>query len=121
MLIKHLIALLFQRCPVCLRGKVFNGLFGMHKTCPVCGIRFERETGYFLNAMFFAYTMGFLIVIPSAIYLYLLDVSIATFSIAIIGEVIVLWPLIFRYSRLIWLHLDQMLDPRVPPTTIKQN
>jgi len=117
MLIKRISALLLQRCPVCLQGKVFSSLFGMYKTCPHCGVRFERETGYFLNAMFFAYTMGFLIVIPSAIYLFLRDVSIRTFSIAIILEVVVLWPFIFRYSRLLWLHLDQMMDPREAPIT----
>ena len=89
----------------------------MYKTCPHCGVHFERETGYFLNAMFFAYTMGFLIVIPSAIYLFLRDVSIRAFSIAIILEVVVLWPFIFRYSRLLWLHLDQMMDPREAPLT----
>lgn len=89
----------------------------MYKTCPHCGVRFERETGYFLNAMFFAYTMGFLIVIPSAIYLFLRDVSIRAFSITIILEVVVLWPFIFRYSRLLWLHLDQMMDPREAPLT----
>ena len=123
MLLKRLIALLLQRCPVCLQGKVFTSLFGMAKTCPQCGVRFERETGYFLNAMFFAYTMGFLIVIPSAIYLFLRDVSIRTFSIVIIIEVLVLWPFIFRYSRLLWMHLDQMMDPRevLLPTPAKPN
>ena len=115
MLLQRIWALLLQRCPVCLQGKVFNSLFGMYKNCPHCGVLFDRETGYFLNAMFFAYTIGFLIMIPTAIYLVMRDVSIAFFSIAIIIEIVVLWPLIFRYSRLLWLHIDQMMDPRTPP------
>lgn len=114
MLIKRISALLLQRCPVCFQGKVFNSLFGTYKTCPHCGVRFERETGYFLNAMFFAYTMGFLIVNSFGDLSLFSDVSIRTFSIAIILEVVVLWPFIFRYSRLLWLHLDQMIDPRGP-------
>lgn len=111
---KRLLAILTQRCPVCLEGPAFYGLFAMHKNCPRCGIHFERETGYFLNAMFAAYTLGFLVLIPVSIYLVLQRVSIATFALATIVQVVILWPLIFRYSRVIWLHVDQMLDPRTP-------
>jgi hypothetical protein len=25
-----------------------------------------------------------------------------------------MWPLLFRYSRVIWMHADQVLDPRQP-------
>lgn len=114
MFLKRLIAILRQRCPVCLRGKLFRSLLGMYDDCPECGIHYEREPGYFLNSMFVAYSAGFLVLVPSAILLAVRDVSIATFTIAITLETIVIWPLIFRYSRVIWLHLDQMLDPRKP-------
>jgi len=108
----RLLAILAQRCPVCLQGRVFYSLLGMHKTCPRCGILFEREHGYFLNAMLIAYVLGFLVIVPTAVYLYRWDVSTMTFSLFIIAELIVLWPLIFRYSRLLWMHADQMMDPR---------
>ena len=52
-------AILAQRCPVCLEGQVFDSLLGMREMCPVCGVKFERENGYFLNAMFIAYVLGF--------------------------------------------------------------
>jgi|GEM_PF-539199 len=109
---KRLIAVLFQRCPVCLEGKVFKSLLGTNTNCPVCGIKFERETGYFLNAMFIAYTMGFLLVIPLAVLLYLWNASILLFTIVIIGFFVVAWPLFFRYSRILWMHADQLMDPR---------
>jgi uncharacterized protein (DUF983 family) len=108
-------AVIRQRCPVCLEGKVFNALLGTNKQCPVCGLQFERETGYFLNAMFIAYVMGFLILAPLTLLLYLLDVSIPVFSVTIIVMMVICWPLIFRYSRVIWLHVDQVLDPRASP------
>jgi uncharacterized protein (DUF983 family) len=120
MFLKRLIAILTQRCPVCLRGRVFRSWLEMNKDCPVCGIHFERETGYFLNAMFAAYTLGFLLLIPSAVGLFLLDVSLLVFSVIIIAEIVVLWPLIFRYSRILWLHTDQMLDPRTPPVPAEE-
>ncbi len=116
---KRLWALSRLRCPVCLRGKTFHSLFGMNKSCPECGIAFEREHGYYLNSMFIAYGLGFLIVVPSAVLLAMRQVSIAFFSIFMVLEVIVIWPIVFRYSRVIWLHLDQVLDPRTAPSTTK--
>lgn len=112
MLLKRLVAILTQRCPVCLRGRVFHSLLGMNAECAVCGIHFERETGYFLNAMLAAYVLGFLLLIPTAILLLLQQVNVGLFAIIIVVEMVLLWPLIFRYSRVMWLHLDQLLDPR---------
>lgn len=111
-MLKRLLAILTQRCPVCLQGKIFHGLLAMNKDCPHCGLHFERETGYFLNAMFAAYGLGFLVLIPVSIFLAMREVSVMTFSLATIAQVVILWPLIFRYSRVIWLHVDQVLDPR---------
>jgi uncharacterized protein (DUF983 family) len=105
-------AVVLQRCPICLEGPVFRTLLGMHKNCPTCGVHFERETGYFLNAMFFAYALGFLIIAPTALYLYIRGVSTLWFSVIISAELLLLWPWIFRYSRILWLHADQLLDPR---------
>ncbi len=112
-MIKRLWAILMQRCPVCLRGNAFKSLLEMNKTCPHCGLVFEREHGYFLNAMFVAYCVGFLILLPSSLLLARRAVSVPFFAIAITLEVILLWPLIFRYSRVIWMHVDQTADPRV--------
>lgn len=109
---KRLWAILRQRCPVCLRGRVFHSLLGMNKVCPECGLVFEREHGYYLNSMFIAYALGFLIMVPSAILLAMQGVSIPFFAGFIVVEMIVLIPLVFRYARVIWLHLDQVLDPR---------
>jgi hypothetical protein len=64
-----------------------------------------------------AYTIGFLVLVPSAVLLAWWYVSVLTFTIVIVVETIVIWPIIFRCSRAIWLHLDQMLDPRRPPIT----
>ena len=86
----------------------------MHEHCPHCGVRYEREPGYFLNSMFVAYTVGFLVLVPSALLLAWWYVSVLTFTIVIAVEAIVIWPIIFRYSRAIWVHLDQVLDPRKP-------
>ena len=109
---RRLAAILLQRCPVCLEGKVFHSLLGMNKNCPECGILYERESGYFLNAMFVAYVIGFVLFGPLALVLYFMQVSGLWFSIIMLGLIFVLWPFIFRYSRVIWMHADQLIDPR---------
>src|SRR6266571_638772 len=49
-------------CPRCRMGKIFRKsvwLFpGIHERCPVCGLKFEREDGYFLGAMYIGYGLG---------------------------------------------------------------
>jgi uncharacterized protein (DUF983 family) len=107
-------ALLLQRCPICLEGVIFRSFLGMHKDCPHCGTHFEREHGYFLNAMFFAYALGFVILAPSMLYLYLRSVSTFWFTVVVTLETLLLWPLVYRYSRVLWMHADQLLDPRRP-------
>ena len=46
------------RCPRCLSGRVWRGMFTMNEPCPVCGMRFERETGYWTGAMVASYALG---------------------------------------------------------------
>jgi uncharacterized protein (DUF983 family) len=41
------------RCPACERGRTFNGLFSVNKTCPNCGVRFERQDGESVGGMYF--------------------------------------------------------------------
>ncbi len=105
-------AIIKQRCPVCKEGATYKSAWKMHETCPVCGIRYERESGYFLMAMFFAYVLGAVVLAPLGLALYLYHVS-ANWMIAafIVAAFLVYWPA-FRYSRILWMHLDELLDPR---------
>jgi uncharacterized protein (DUF983 family) len=107
-------ALLRQRCPRCREGRVFAGLLMMRETCPVCGHRFEREPGYFVGAMYVSYGMA----LPLLAGLYLLverlrpgwsEVAIAAAALALALPLV---PPLFRYARLIWMHLDWTADPR---------
>jgi uncharacterized protein (DUF983 family) len=110
--VRRLVALLRLRCPHCLEGPVFRSLWQMRPSCPVCGIIYEREPGYFMNAIFVAYLLGILLIVPVTLWLYWMDAAIIWFF---VGPGLVLslaTPLLFRYSRLIWMHIDELLDPR---------
>jgi len=102
-------AILTERCPVCLSGKMFRGMFAMNETCPVCGHGFEREPGFFQGAMYVSYGLG----IGEAFVLVLGANALLTPVIglpATIGFVVAvhlaLVPALFRYSRVLWAHLN---------------
>ena len=39
-----------RRCPYCGSPGIYDGYFALRERCPRCGVRFEREEGYFLGA-----------------------------------------------------------------------
>ena len=107
-------ALLCQRCPVCRRGRIFGGLIAMNEHCPVCGITFEREEGYFLGAMYFSYflsvpTLSLFFVVGVLLFPSWPQELIAGLAVVIF---LPLAPLIFRYSRVGWIHYDRWTWPR---------
>ncbi len=40
------------RCPHCGEGKTFTGLFQFQRVCPVCDVRFERQSGESVGGMY---------------------------------------------------------------------
>lgn len=112
---KRMMAVLLQRCPVCLEGSVFKSRLGMNSHCPHCDIKFERESGFFLMSMFVAYSLGILILIPTTVLLVLWNAAVLVSAVVLIVETTIIWPVLFRYSRILWLHADQWMDPRPRP------
>lgn len=49
---EKLLLALFLRCPNCGKGKMFRDLFTIERTCPVCGVRFERRSGESVGGMY---------------------------------------------------------------------
>lgn len=110
---RRIVAVLRGRCPRCRAGPVFAGTFTMHERCPVCRLRFEREPGYFLGAMYVSYALsvpllGSLIalvwlVVPAWSWLPVLAVA----ALLYLGFV----PWLFRTARVVWMHVDRTVDP----------
>ncbi|MBC7693525.1 MAG: DUF983 domain-containing protein [Methylotenera sp.] len=104
---------LSNACPFCHRGRVFYGLYKMHRNCPACGIKFERESGYFLGAMILSYFISSFSLVPTVILLvFYFHASLAWIIIVPSIQVILMNPLLFKYSRLIWLRIDQRAERR---------
>jgi hypothetical protein len=67
--------ILQQRCPRCRTGgifrySIFRGFPKMRERCAICDLKFEREPGYFLGAMYLSYGLGVLIMAPIALLLW---------------------------------------------------
>jgi uncharacterized protein (DUF983 family) len=100
------------RCPRCGEAPLFVNLVRMAPRCPVCGLAFERETGYFIGAIYINY--GLTVGIAVAGY-FLLEAWLAPPTAwqvtgwAVFAVVFPLWS--FRYSKSLWLALDHLVDP----------
>ena len=108
---RRLPAIVALRCPRCLRGRVWRSFMTMNERCPDCGLVFEREPGYFTGAMVVSYMLA----VPTfgLIVIALLWRGVDT-AVALLGGgalYLLLAPFILRYSRVIWLHFDWLIDP----------
>ncbi len=106
-------AALEGKCPKCRKGDIFKfplvryiKATEMNETCPNCGLRFQIEPGFFFGAMYVSYvfTVGLLLI--SGLSLYLIGVeSIWIYISTVFLLLLIFLPLIFRYSRIIFLHV----------------
>jgi uncharacterized protein (DUF983 family) len=112
-----LVAILRQRCPRCRTGRMFRGLFEMNDPCPVCGLPFQREEGYFLGAMYFSYALASAFLIASYFITAALLPDWDTRLIPLVATLpfLPLVPLIVRYSRVLWIYFDRGVARRSLP------
>ena len=107
-------AILEARCPKCRDGKMFEfplthvlKFSRMHSHCPVCGLRFEVEPGFYFGAMYISYAMSVMIfvVVGFGIYHLFDNPDYYYYMIGIPMVVLILLPVMYRYSRVLFLHL----------------
>ena len=109
------------RCPRCGVGALYVKPFNMYDNCAHCDLKFEREQGYFIGAIYINYAATVAIAVPG---FFLLD----TFAQISINQQLALWvpfavifPLLFfHHSRSLWLVMDHFFNPTgtvysVPP------
>ncbi len=87
-------------------------MFAINDPCPVCGLRFERESGYWTGAMVASYALG----VPVLVLIFLAVLFITRWdalAALLVADALFLIaaPVVWRYSRVVWLHLDWLIDP----------
>jgi uncharacterized protein (DUF983 family) len=98
------------RCPRCGGESLYAGPFRMHERCAACGLRYEREQGYFVGAIYVNYIVtvavaaGSVLALDSAIGLTLTQQLVLGVALC------ALVPLVFfRYARSLWLCVDYLV------------
>ncbi|WP_027001240.1 DUF983 domain-containing protein [Hugenholtzia roseola] len=122
-----LVAALKMRCPRCREGQMYPAasyspqFAKMHKNCPKCGLKYEREMGFFWGAMYFSYAIAVAIIITTwaAITLLAGKQPLPIYFGSIFTLLFLSIPLMFRYSRVLMLHLFG--NVKYDPTAIEKN
>jgi uncharacterized protein (DUF983 family) len=103
---------LWLRCPRCGARSLFRTWFTMHERCAVCHLRFEREQGYFLGAIYINYGVTVVLALIGSFALEYWGRPSLTQQLVLWVGFCSLFPLVFfRYSRGLWLAFDYIFDP----------
>ncbi len=108
-----------NKCPRCNQGKVFESnnpynfakVFRMHERCSVCNLKYVIEHGFFYGSMYVSYALmtGILVawLVINSLWLHLGPGKLVLF---VIGTMLVLFPVVFRWARLLWLNFFVKYD-----------
>lgn len=106
-------AILNARCPQCREGNMFKHKWWQllkfsefYQHCPCCNLRFDREPGFFHGAMYISYAMVVAMVTTIWVTLYFIfnNPSFEFYIYTIVFFNIVLLPILFRYSRVLYIY-----------------
>jgi hypothetical protein len=88
----------------------------MTPRCDVCGLRFEREAGYFTGAMYVSYVLALPIFVAVFTVTWRIAPGLRFETVLAIAALLFLpfVPFVFRYSRIVWIHVDRTIDPEGP-------
>ncbi len=100
-------------CPRCRAGAIFSTLIKMNDKCRQCGLVFDREPGYFAGAMYISYAMALPIALASSLVLGFLFPAWSFERVVATAFVLLLplSPILFRFSRILWIYFDRKVDP----------
>jgi len=113
-------AVLHQRCPRCRVGQIFRysifrGFPKMRERCSICDLKFQREEGYFLGAMYISFGLALVVIALISVLLWVMTGwPITKDTIMALVLFLPLAPTISLFSRVLWIYLDQTFDPESP-------
>jgi uncharacterized protein (DUF983 family) len=109
--------ILHERCPRCREGAIFRSSWwrawlDMNERCPVCNLKFEREQGYFLGAMYVSYALAIppFVLLVTTLWLF----AHWRYELALLGAFLAYLPFVpmaARFSRVVWMYIDHTFDP----------
>lgn len=111
-LTRRLVRALLMQCPQCGRGRLYLSLLRIRRRCPSCGLRFHREHGYYVGAVYVNVIVSELTLLAVMVIALLLWPHRASDIVMYLLPFAVLLPaLLFRHSRSFWLAFDYLVTP----------
>jgi len=84
----------------------------MCERCSVCDLKFQREEGYFLGAMYISFGLALVIIALISVLLWVITGWwITRVTIWAVVLFLPLAPAISLLARVLWIYLDQAFDP----------
>lgn len=109
-----------MKCPRCQEGDFYvshpysmKHIGETHKYCPSCGLKYEKEIGFYYGAMYVSYGLGVGLFVACWVSFNLFFPNASTFvQISVIsGLSIFLSPYLYALSKIIWANLFFSYDP----------
>ena len=121
-----LYSIIHLKCPVCHEGEFFqahpynlNRVGDLYTNCPVCGVKYEKEVGFYTGAMYVSYAIGVAVCVSVWVALMVLlpELGIITQIVAIASVMLFGAPLFYALSKIIWANFFFHYDPSkaIPP------
>lgn len=117
-----LYSILTGTCPKCQQESMYldknrlhlNKLLKMNEHCSHCGLRYEIEPSFFYGAMYVSYALNVAIGIAAFIVSFvILNSNLKEAFIAIIASMIILFPMVLRWSRNIYINIFVSFDKKI--------
>ncbi|MDK2772157.1 MAG: DUF983 domain-containing protein [Flavobacterium sp.] len=112
-------SILTGSCPKCQEESMYEDnnpynlgkIYKMHETCSHCHTRYKIEPSFFYGAMYVSYGLGVALGIAAFIISYVfIGTSLKTAFISIIATLVLLFPLMMRISRNVWINFFVSYD-----------
>ena len=108
-------SILTFKCPQCQKGEFFESknpynlkkIGNVRECCSECGLKYEREVGFFYGAMYVSYALGVALFVACWVATEVLYPNYSTgFLIGLITVAIIgLGPILYHLSKIIWINL----------------
>lgn len=108
------------KCPVCHEGEFFQAhpynlhrAGDLHPNCPVCGVKYEKEVGFYTGALYVSYAIGVAVCVSLWVAMLVLvpDPGIITQVMAIASAMLFGAPLFYALSKITWANFFFHHDP----------
>ena len=102
-----------RRCPRC-GAKAFSSYFGLREHCDRCGLRFEREEGYWVGALIVNTTVvfgSFLLVFVGGMAMTWPEVRWGVLGALTVGTMAILPIVFYPLSKTLWMALELSWHP----------